>query len=100
MKKDTMDKKVLNSKPSIVLDKKGKGKQEEVDLKCEMCQYTCKKRNQLNKHMNTKHNDHTCKVCSKVYPNSMDALVHTATEHTKNIMEDISKIDVPAVIDM
>ena len=48
-------KKVVNSKPYTVLHKKDKGKQEEVDLKCDMCQYTCKKRNQLNKHMNTKH---------------------------------------------
>ena len=38
------------------MDKKDKGKQE-VDLKCDMCEYTCKKRNILNKHMNTKHNE-------------------------------------------
>ena len=50
--------------------------------------------------MNTKHNDHTCKICYKVFPKSMDALVHMATNHIKNIMEDISKIDVPTVKDM
>ena len=40
--------------------------------------------------MNTKHSDHTCKVCYKVFPNSKDALSHTATDHTKDIMENIS----------
>ena len=25
------------------------------DLKCDMCQYSCKKKNSFNKHMNTKH---------------------------------------------
>ena len=67
-KEDNTDKKVLNSKPSIVLDKMGKGKQEEVDLKCEVCQYTCKKRNQLNKHMNTKHNITHVKYVQRYFP--------------------------------
>ena len=82
------------------MDKNYKCRQEEVNLKCDMCQYTCKKRNALNRHMTTKQIDHTCKICYKVFPYSMDALVHTATEHTKNIMEDISKIDVPTVKDL
>ena len=52
------------------------------DLKCEMCEYSCKKRNMLIKHINTKHNDHKCTVCFKVSPNSTDGLMHTAKEHT------------------
>ena len=99
-KEDNTESKESSSNPSTVLDKKDEGKQEEVDLKCDMCQYTCKKRKMLIKHMNTKHKDHTCKICYKIFPNSMDALVHTATDHTKDIMEDISKTDVPTVKDM
>ena len=56
-----------------VVDKKDKCRQEEVDLKCDMCQYTCKKINALNIHMNTKHMDHTSKICYKVFTNSIDA---------------------------
>ena len=96
-KEDNADKKIVDSKLHTVVDKNDKCRQEEVNLKCDMCQYTCKKRNALNRHMNTKHIDHTCKICYKLFSNSMDALVHTATEHTKNIMEDISKIDIPTV---
>ena len=47
-----------------------------------------KKRNMLNKYMNTKHNDCKCKICYKVFLNSMDALLHTAYEHTNNIIEE------------
>ena len=77
--------------------KKDKGKQE-VDLKCDMCEYTCKKRNKLTKHMNIKHSDHTCKIGNKVFPNSMDALVHTATDHTNNIMVIKNAHPPPAIL--
>ena len=83
-KEDNSDKKVINSKQSTVLDKKDKGKQE-VDLKCDMCEYSSKKINILNKHINTKHSDHTCKIYYKEFPNSMDALVHNATDYTKTL---------------
>ena len=51
----------------------------------------------LNKHMNTKHNDYKCKICNKVFPNSIDALMHTAKEHTKNIMDEFQKINTEIV---
>ena len=73
MKKGNTDKKVINSKQSTFLYKKDKGKQE-VDLKCDMCDNTCKKRNILNKHTNTKQSDHICKISYKIFSNSMDAL--------------------------
>ena len=70
------------------------------DFKCEMCEYSSKKSNMLNKHMNTKHNDCKCKICDKVFPNSIDALMHTAKEHTKNIMEEFPKINTEIVKDV
>ena len=45
-KERNTDKKVINLKECTVFDKKDKGKQE-VDLKCDMCEYTCKKINIL-----------------------------------------------------
>ena len=61
------------------------------DLKCAMCKYRCKKRNMLIKHINTQHNDHKCTICFKVFPNSTDALMHTAKEHNKNIIGEFPK---------
>ena len=46
-KKITPIKKSIQFKKFTVLEKKDKVKQE-VDLKCDMCEYTCKKRNILN----------------------------------------------------
>ena len=69
------------------------------DFKCDMCEFSCKKRNMLNKHMNSKHNDHICKTCHKVFPNSMDALMHTAKDHTKKIIEEFPKINSDIVKD-
>ena len=61
------------------------------ELKCDMCNYRCKKKNILVKHMNTKHNDKKCNICNKDFPNSMEALMHTAKDHSKNIVKDIKK---------
>ena len=69
------------------------------DFKCDMCEFSCKKRNMLNKHMNSKHNDHICKTCHKVFPNSMDALMYTAKDHSDNIIEDTPKINSVIVKD-
>ena len=38
--------------------------------------------------------DHNCKTCDKAFPNSMDALLHTAKDHSHQIIEDNTKIDV------
>ena len=53
-----------------------------------MCDYSCKKINIMRKHMNMKHSDNKCKICDKVFTNSMDALVHTAKEHHQNTSDD------------
>ena len=49
--------------------------------KCQICDYTCKKFTTLNKHKNTKHIGHVCKVCGKNLNNAMDLLQHVAIEH-------------------
>ena len=64
------------------------------------CNYSSKKTNMLNKHMNTKHNNCKCKICDKVFPNSIDALMHTAKEHTKNVMDEFRKINTEIVKDV
>ena len=69
------------------------------NFKCEICEYSSKKRNMLNKYMNSKHNDCKCKICNKVFLNSMDALLHTANEHTKTIIEEFPKI-TPEIVKM
>ena len=84
----------LNYKPPLVEVEQDKCKQNN-DLKCEICDYSCKKINMLKKHMNMKHADNKCKVCDKSFPNSMDTLVHTAKEHGQKINEDNPMIIVP-----
>ena len=80
-----------NQKPPTVEVKKDKGKHNQ-DLKCEICDYSCKKMNMMKKHINMKHGDHNCKKCDKVFPNSMNALLHTAKDHSHQIVEDNTKI--------
>ena len=55
----------------------------------------CKKVNMMKKHINMKHGDHNCKICDKAFPNPMDALLHTAKDHSHQIIEDNPKIDGP-----
>ena len=82
-----------NKKLPEVEVKKDKGKHNQ-DLKCEICDYSCKKTNMMKKHVNMKHGDHNCKTCDKAFPTSMDALLHTAKDHCHQIVEDNTKIDV------
>ena len=89
---------IPSSKPLNKIDQKDMSKSND-DFKCEMCEYSSKKINMLNKHLNTKHNDCKCKICDKVFPNSIDALMHTAKEHTKNIMEEFPKNNTEIVKD-
>ena len=60
-------------------------KNQNHELKCEMCKYSCKKDSAMKKHMKTKHMEQKCKICEMVFPTSMDALKHTASEHCKHI---------------
>ena len=53
---------ILSSKPLNEIEQKDVSKSND-EFKCEMCEYSTKKRNMLNKHMNSKHNDCKCKIC-------------------------------------
>ena len=50
----------------------------------------------MKKHMNMKHVNHKCKICDKEFPNLMDALAHTAKDHSQNINEGTPKINAPS----
>ena len=63
-------------------DEKGKGLGKEL-LSCDKCDYQCKKENTLNKHRNTKHETHACKVCEHKSPSMVDILKHVADKHSK-----------------
>jgi hypothetical protein len=54
----------------------------------------------MKKHVNMKHVDSMCKICGKAFPNMKDALMHTANEHSQEIINDISKINVSGKGDM
>ena len=69
-----------NYKPPIVEVNKDNGNQNN-DLKCEICDFSCKKVNIMKKHMDMKHVNHKCKMCDKEFLNSMDALAHAAKDH-------------------
>ena len=64
-------------------DDRIKTKDGKDSYKCEVCDYTCKKFETLNKHRNTKHTGHACKVCGKNLINSMELLQHVAIEHNE-----------------
>ena len=64
-----------------------KGKQKDV-LKCEICNYKCKKEKAMKKHVNAKHIEQKCRTCDKVFPSKMEVIMHTASEHSNNIKED------------
>ena len=66
--------------PPIVEVNKDNGNQNN-DLKCEICDFSCKKVNIMKKHMNMKHVNYKCKMCDKEFPNSMDTLAHAAKDH-------------------
>ena len=56
-------------------------------LKCEKCNYSCKKEKSLKNHMLTKHDYHECKECQKKLPNFMQLLKHKAEHHTEEQKE-------------
>ena len=56
---------------------------EYVQLNCDLCSYTCKKKATMAKHKNTKHIEQmwTCKQCHKKFERSLDLQSHIAQEH-------------------
>ena len=51
-----------------------------------------RKKNAMKKHVKTKHVEQKCKTCDKVILSTMEVLMHTASEHSKNIREDQKEI--------
>ena len=89
-KETVTDKEVIQSKQCLLQAPQDMVKEND-ELKCDMCNYRCKKKHILVKHMNTMHNDQKCKICNKEFPNSMATLIHTAKDHSKNVVKDIKK---------
>ena len=56
-------------------------------LSCDKCEYQCQKENTLNKHRNTKHEPHECKVCGQKLPSMVVMLKHVADEHSKKMVQ-------------
>ena len=71
-----------------------KNKKQNNTIMCKMCEYSCKKKNIMRKHTNMKHADNKYKIFNKVFTNSMDALEHTAKEHSQNMTEDNPNINL------
>ena len=46
-----------------------------------MCTYECEKSCTLKKHMNSKHTEQKCKVCSQDFKTIMDLVSHVAKEY-------------------
>ena len=51
------------------------------EFECELCDYSCEKLSNLKKHINLKHTEQKCKVCSKEFKTSMELVIHVAKEH-------------------
>ena len=58
------------------------------EFKCDECEYVVKKKSTLNKHIKTKHAEHECKSCNLKFKTALEALKHTAKDHSSNIQED------------
>ena len=62
----------------------GEAKEKEQSAKhfsCDLCEYKCEKRATLNKHINAKHTEQKCKVCSMDFKTSMELVKHVAQDH-------------------
>ena len=59
-----------------------------TEFKCDECKYVVKKKSTLNKHIKTKHAEHECKSCNLKFKTALEALKHTANDHSSNIQED------------
>ena len=54
-----------------------------MDLKCDLCDYSCKKKNMIKKHMKIKHSDHKCNICGEGFSTVTHLLQHMADKHSK-----------------
>ena len=67
-------------------DKKGKVKKsnnEEGLMTCKDCNYKCKKKTSLDKHITIKHEEHPCKECQEKLSSFTELLKHIAKYHCK-----------------
>ena len=58
------------------------------EFKCDECEYVVKKKSTLYKHIKTKHAEHECKSCNLKFKTALEALKHSAKDHSSNIQED------------
>ena len=54
---------------------------------CTRCNYKCKQKNILKKHMILPHEDHQCKQCPKKLPTSFELLLHVSKHHCETAVE-------------
>ena len=78
---------VKNKNDKTTLETNNENKEDEflesVQLYCDHCSYTCKKKTTMTKHKNTKHIEEmwTCKQCHEKFESSLDLQSHIAKEH-------------------
>ena len=72
----------VNEDDATAAVKIGEGKQN-MDLKCDLCDYSCKKKNMMKKHMKIKHSVHKCNICGEGFSTVTDLLQHMADKHSK-----------------
>ena len=56
-------------------------------LKCDACEYKCKKDETLRKNINTKHEDHLCSNCQLRFDNINDLQKHVAKDHSNSLKD-------------
>ena len=56
---------------------------QKMDLKCDICNYSCKKKSVMKKHMEMKHSDHKCNICREGFSTVTELLQHMADKHSK-----------------
>ena len=72
----------LNLQKNRVDENKDKEKKvNATDFKCETCEYKCKKKSTLLKHIQLKHCEQKCKICGKKFKESMELVSHVAEDH-------------------
>ena len=51
------------------------------DFKCDHIDYKCRKHSTLKNHINLKHTEHRCTICSELFKTSMELVSHVAKDH-------------------
>ena len=88
---------VSGQNKTTVVEHKSKDSKK-VHFKCDKCDYNCKKKVTLKRHINTKHEVQQCKVCSKKLVSTTELLQHIAQEHSIN--KDTTELQDPTEVMM